>query len=346
MLAAHTTSARRRAPRQVEAGSARRAPITCLEFCAPRREAALCAQGSKAYVWSLAPGAPPRMQLVLDHGAGAAGQPRQAQQGQGGASAGAGGAGREQPDGGGSGGGGGTGDVLPAGPSDMRWLTQSDVGVAPAAGAARGGGGKEERECGSALPDLVAEAIRDAAVDIPEVTQASSLRRAGPTCLQWLSAEPTGSSPPVHGAQNGPATSNRPQIRWAGFREAWVTAADDDTLRLWSPAGACLASLASKGGRAAALFVDERRGLLLAAAADKAVYVYALDEPAPLARWAGRGRQRARHGQPACVWGKRRPRKAPAPHTCAPPPPRHHPGTAATRTWSAPSATWTRSACT
>lgn len=64
-----------------------------------------------------------------------------------------------------------------------------------------------------------------------------------------------------------------------------MTAADDDTLRLWGPAGQRLSTLQSKGGRVGALAVDESHELVLAAAADKAVYVYKLDEPAPLARW-------------------------------------------------------------
>lgn len=29
----------------------------------------------------------------------------------------------------------------------------------------------------------------------------------------------------------------RGQVRWVQFRHCWVTAADDDTIRLWSPDG-------------------------------------------------------------------------------------------------------------
>lgn len=38
------------------------------------------------------------------------------------------------------------------------------------------------------------------------------------------------------------------QVRWIGFKECWVTAADDELLRLWSTAGKKLAEFAYKGG--------------------------------------------------------------------------------------------------
>jgi hypothetical protein len=38
------------------------------------------------------------------------------------------------------------------------------------------------------------------------------------------------------------------QVRWIGFRDCWVTAADNDLLRLWSTAGKKVEELAYKGG--------------------------------------------------------------------------------------------------
>ncbi|KAI8472624.1 MAG: WD40-repeat-containing domain protein [Monoraphidium minutum] len=222
----------------VEGGCERRTPITCLEWCAARKEAGVCAQGARAYVWSFARPAAPRLALVLDHSQGP--QPRAPNGGGGGA--------RDQqpapaPGGAAGGGGGGGGGGAAGKPSDMRWLTRSDLDGLQGGG---GGGGAAART-GGALPALVAEAIRDAAVDVPEVTQ----------------------------------------IRWAGYCDCWVTAADDDSLRTWSATGQRLGATATKGGRVGCLFVDEAHGVVLAAAANKSVYVYELGEPTPLARYSG-----------------------------------------------------------
>jgi hypothetical protein len=42
--------------------------------------------------------------------------------------------------------------------------------------------------------------------------------------------------------------------------------------------------LPTKNGRVGVLFVDEEHEAVLAAAADRCVYVYKLDDPVPLAR--------------------------------------------------------------
>lgn len=66
--------------------------------------------------------------------------------------------------------GSGAADVVPAKPSNMRWLTRSDLeGLEDTEAEAR----KRQQQKGRASGwlDLVAEAIRDAAVDVPEVTQ-------------------------------------------------------------------------------------------------------------------------------------------------------------------------------
>lgn len=142
-------------------------------------EAALCVQGSRAYVWSFARPQNPKLLLVLDHSEPSKPQAA-ATDGGGGARAGDGATRDQEP-----GAPGAAGDVLPAKKSDMRWLTRSDLDGLPAAGegddeaaaaatAAAADARREEREREARLaemPGLVAEAIRDAAEDVPEVTQ-------------------------------------------------------------------------------------------------------------------------------------------------------------------------------
>ena len=43
------------------------------------------------------------------------------------------------------------------------------------------------------------------------------------------------------------------QARWVGFKQCWVTAADDDTLRTWNTSGAQLQQFAYMGNPAASL---------------------------------------------------------------------------------------------
>ncbi len=46
------------------------------------------------------------------------------------------------------------------------------------------------------------------------------------------------------------------QVRWVGFQRCWVTAADDDTLRTWSPEGHKLQQWTYTGGSVQCLYVD------------------------------------------------------------------------------------------
>jgi hypothetical protein len=248
--------ARTNAHGQVEVCGPGRAPITCLEWCADRQEAALCTQSSKAYVWGFKHPTQPRLLAVLDHAARVSGPAASPHAPGGGGDAAAAApppadvaaaapppadvAAAAPP----------PADVVPSQTSDMVWLTRSDLEGLPAGSQGGSGGGAQQQgqqgqRRAQCVPDIVAEAIRDAAHDIPEATQA----------------------------------------RWAAFRQCWVTAADDGSLRLWGPGGAALGATPTKGGRLCALFVDEGRELVLAAAADRCVYVYRLGDPVPLARW-------------------------------------------------------------
>jgi hypothetical protein len=47
-----------------------------------------------------------------------------------------------------------------------------------------------------------------------------------------------------------PAAAAAAQVRWMAHKDAWVTAADDELLRLWSNKGEKLASIPFKGGSA------------------------------------------------------------------------------------------------
>jgi hypothetical protein len=185
--------------------------------------------GCKVKVWSLARPTQPTLVLVLDHSeaqpdtkqsaAGADGTPQQAPTAPSAAAAAA--------------------DVNAAGSSNMRWLTKSDM--------PDGGGGGQAAGGGLMLPGIVAEAIAHAAEDVPEVTQVrSSARVAG--------ADPCGRPPskqcsPVRTLSCcRPALACLQQVRWVGFRQCWVTAADDELIRLWSPAGKKMGEFAYKGG--------------------------------------------------------------------------------------------------
>eukprot|EP00775_Hariotina_reticulata_P004041 gene4041-4288_t len=68
--------------------------------------------------------------------------------------------------------------------------------------------GRQQGKRGPELPSIVAEAIAHAAEEVPEVTQ----------------------------------------VRWVGHKQCWITAADDEQLRMWSPAGDKLGGFAFKGG--------------------------------------------------------------------------------------------------
>ena len=243
-----------RAERAAPGGAAAGAPVTCLEFCAARSEAAVCAQGSRVFVWSFADPLAPRLARVLDHckptAAAVAAAPPQL--------------GPAEATESGGGGGGMAESAGPAKPTDMRWLTRSDLRGLP---DGDGGGDSGRGAWGDvALPPEVAAAVRDAAVDVPEVTHA----------------------------------------RWSAALGGWVTAADDGALRLWGPGGepwcggggsgsgggGSGAAVVCKGGRPCALAVDDAAGgLVLVGAADGAVYLHSLDDPAPLARYAGHADQ-------------------------------------------------------
>lgn len=144
-------------------------------------------------MWSFKRPHQPRMVVVLDHSPNP--QQQQPQQvSEAGGSREAGGAeagGRAAPE-----------DVIPSKPSNMRWLTRSDIDglPPPGAGGAGGGGsgGADQQQQGSSgdgggsdgQRDLVAEAIRDAAVDIPEVTQARGWMSCYELTEQWSSRIP------------------------------------------------------------------------------------------------------------------------------------------------------------
>ena len=72
------------------------------------------------------------------------------------------------------------------------------------------------------------------------------------------------------------------QVRWVPWKRCWLTAADDDLLRLWSPAGELLHSFRYQGGSCQHLAVDAANQVVLLAAADCTVYVHNLEDPIPL----------------------------------------------------------------
>lgn len=95
--------------------------------------------------------------------------------------------------------------------------------------------------------DLVAEALRNVHQDVPEVTQ----------------------------------------VRWVPFRGCWVTAADDEIIRLWSPEGAVLHAFSFEGSSVQCMYVDTTHEVLVAAMLDRNAYLYDLDDPIPKAKYSG-----------------------------------------------------------
>ncbi|KAJ9524068.1 hypothetical protein QJQ45_022573 [Haematococcus lacustris] len=77
------------------------------------------------------------------------------------------------------------------------------------------------------------------------------------------------------------------QVRWVASRGVWVTAADDDMIRLWSPAGVKLSQWSQNGGSVQCLYVDHVNNLLVVAMQDKDCCVYDLDDPIPRATYKG-----------------------------------------------------------
>ncbi|KAJ9523676.1 hypothetical protein QJQ45_020098 [Haematococcus lacustris] len=77
------------------------------------------------------------------------------------------------------------------------------------------------------------------------------------------------------------------QVRWVASRGVWVTAADDDMIRLWSPAGVKLSQWSQNGGSVQCLYVDNVNNLLVVAMQDKDCCVYDLDDPIPRATYKG-----------------------------------------------------------
>ncbi|GFH06088.1 uncharacterized protein HaLaN_00660, partial [Haematococcus lacustris] len=83
------------------------------------------------------------------------------------------------------------------------------------------------------------------------------------------------------------AMRDTPEVRWVASRGVWVTAADDDMIRLWSPAGVKLSQWSQNGGSVQCLYVDNVNNLLVVAMQDKDCCVYDLDDPIPRATYKG-----------------------------------------------------------
>jgi len=97
------------------------------------------------------------------------------------------------------------------------------------------------------MPKMVEECINSAQRDVPEVTQ----------------------------------------CRWVSWRKVWVTAADDDMIRMWDADGNKVSQFAYLGGSVQCLYVDKANQLLVAAMSDKSAYCYNFDDPAPVAVYTG-----------------------------------------------------------
>ncbi|KAK9811558.1 hypothetical protein WJX72_005843 [[Myrmecia] bisecta] len=77
------------------------------------------------------------------------------------------------------------------------------------------------------------------------------------------------------------------QVRWVEFKQCWLTASDDDTMRLWNSEGEQLMEIAYVGGSIQSIYVDNVNDLVLAAMLDKVVRVYSLDSQLPVIKYSG-----------------------------------------------------------
>ncbi|KAF5833397.1 WD40-repeat-containing domain protein, partial [Dunaliella salina] len=118
-----------------------------------------------------------------------------------------------------------------------------------------------------------------------------------PNSMTWLTRSDLTGLPPSSASMNPMVEeairkANRDvpevtQVRWASFRNCWVTAADDDMIRLWSVEGIKLHQFSYSGGSVQCLYVDEKHKLLVASMLDKHACVYDLDDPIPRATFKG-----------------------------------------------------------
>ena len=67
-------------------------------------------------------------------------------------------------------------------------------------------------------------------------------------------------------------------MRWCKWLNCWITAAEDETIRLWDTDGVQLREFFYRGGTMTAMYVDNKRELLLCAMTDKAIRGYELEE--------------------------------------------------------------------
>ena len=69
-------------------------------------------------------------------------------------------------------------------------------------------------------------------------------------------------------------TADVSHVAWNSFHRQWVTGSADQSVRLWSADGACVAELRPPGDAITALEIDQLRGLLIVASMDRAMRVY------------------------------------------------------------------------
>ena len=69
-------------------------------------------------------------------------------------------------------------------------------------------------------------------------------------------------------------TADVSHVAWNAYHRQWVTGSADQSVRLWSADGACVAELRPPGDAITALEIDQLRGLLIVASMDRAMRVY------------------------------------------------------------------------
>jgi len=72
------------------------------------------------------------------------------------------------------------------------------------------------------------------------------------------------------------------KVRWVSHNQCWITAANDDVIRLWDAQGTLLRAFPYKGGPVQCIFVDDVNKRILLSTLDTTVSVMRVDHPVPI----------------------------------------------------------------
>ena len=71
-------------------------------------------------------------------------------------------------------------------------------------------------------------------------------------------------------------------MRWVGYLDKWITAANDEVVRLWDENGTLAHSFKYKGGSVQCLYVDNCNQRVLMSMLDLTISLFDLEHPLPV----------------------------------------------------------------